>query len=698
MKKLLSALLILGMLCPLAAAEDAPAAQGAEIVESAPAAQSGPADEVPAPAGADAGKDTAPAGGADAGTEATPTDGAGTGSETTPENGAGAGSETTPESGAGAGGETTPESGVGTGGETTPESGADAGSETTPESGADAGGGTSPESGADAGGETTSEGGETDAPVETPEPALEGYLLDGDGAKLEGGPLGRLLNLPGALRVCVSTRRVVKVEDFLLARLREIEFLPDSDVATGDYRVVLSASESLRDEFTPERIDTLPDDAVGDLYIWLREELPAPEETPAPGPGRKLGVEAENLVQGAWSCAQPSFALSGIGPEDENCAYAAIILDERIAVLSEDIYLPREEGVYTLRFAILDGMGDIVDRSEKYTLWLDFTPPELSIEPDMERDYAMNLAFSDARSGVDALSLDGGASWIALDGAQSYAYAAGKRQVFAPGMILLRDAAGNVAANGEEIVLEKLPSMSGGGGGGGGSAAPKKQHARGDGDDALYAAYELELPEGAVEALELGGEALELGLSLEDGGHFAEPAAFEARLLRWAREGTQDEGAEADTLALRAQDVDGEAEEYVWRINGAVLRKLYNSDVRYLLLEARGAALSLPTVGFVAGTRYAELKMEGVSTAQFNYEIRMRAPDGAPAPDFSRAPDCGIGLWVEVAGERFALIDRQSTPEMYPFDVYCAPEDLPEYPYGAYPAFADGAEEEGEGA
>lgn len=31
---------------------------------------------------------------------------------------------------------------------------------------------------------------------------------------------------------------------------------------------------------------------------------------------------------------------------------------------------------------------------------------------------------------------------------------------------------------------------------------------------------------------------------------------------------------------------------------------------------------------------------------------------------------------------------------MYALDVYCAPDDLPEYPYGAYPAFADGAETE----
>ena len=318
---------------------------------------------------------------------------------------------------------------------------------------------------------------------------------------------------------------------------------------------------------------------------------------------------------------------------------------------------------------------------------------------DMEKNYAMNLSFSDALSGVDALSLDGGASWIALDGAQSYAYAADKKQLFAPGMILLRDVAGNVAANAEEVALDKLPSMSGGGGGGGGSAGPKKQHASGDGDDAQYAAYDLELPEGAMDTLTLGGEALELGLRVEDANRFAEPAAFEARLLRWAREGAREEDA-ADTLALRAQDADGDGAKraFVWRINGAVLRKLYNSDVRYLLLEAEGAALSLPTVGFVAGTRYAELKMEGVSTAQFNYEIRMSAGDAQDAPDFSRAPGCEIGIWVEVAGERFELKNRRSTPEMYPCDVYCAKEDLPEYPYGKYPAFMEDAQEEGEGA
>ena len=245
-------------------------------------------------------------------------------------------------------------------------------------------------------------------------------------------------------------------------------------------------------------------------------------------------------------------------------------------------------------------------------------------------------------------------------------------------------------------MLDKLPRMSGGGGGG--DSTPKKQHASGDGDTALYNAYPMELPEESMQVLTLGGDEVELSMELVRDSTPTTPGSFRAEMLRWTRDdGAEDvDAGEPDTLLLTAEPLtENEADcARVWKINGAVLRKLYNSDVRYLLLDVDGAMLSLPTQGFVAGTRYAELKMQGASTAEFTYEIRMRSAEDAQTLPFNRAPGCAAEIWVEVAGERFELIDRLSTPEMYPCDVYCAPDDLPDYPYGAYPAFADDTETE----
>ena len=534
---------------------------------------------------------------------------------------------------------------------------------------------------------------ESAAPEVTPLPEIEGYLLDAQGVQLQGGTLKELLQVEGALRVCVCTRKLIRLENFPLFRLNGIEFLPDAELGRR-YRVVLSASDDPADEYTPEIIEGFAEDAVGDLYIWLMEQPDQPTPTPAPEQG--LQVSPEDYYAGRWSCVPPTFHLSGISEGDSGSDYAVIILDERIALLSGSDYIPLDEGTYSVRFAIMDGMGDLTSRSDRYDLMLDFTPPELGIEVSQELDRTMTLHLSDALSGTASLSLDGGANWIALDGMESYPYTATEKQVFVPGSIQLMDNAGNLSENAEEIVLDKLPRMSGGGGGG--DSTPKKQHASGDGDTALYNAYPLELPEESMQVLTLGGEEVELSMELVRETAPTTPGSFRAEMLRWTRsDGAEDvDAGEPDTLLLTAEPLsENEADcARVWRINGAVLRKLYNSDVRYLLLDVDGAMLSLPTQGFVAGTRYAELKMQGASTAEFTYEIRMRSAEDAQTLPFNRAPGCAAEIWVEVAGERFELIDRLSTPEMYPCDVYCAPDDLPDYPYGAYPAFADDTETE----
>ncbi len=533
---------------------------------------------------------------------------------------------------------------------------------------------------------------ESPVPENTPEatstPATpedtEGWLLDAEGVRLLSGKLETLLAAEGDLQILVSTDQVIEIAEFPLERLREIELYPDPEIFPGsDWRIVCSRSERLRDEYSATEIEAALPGELAPLYIWVREELPSPTVDPSEV---QLLVHTENVTTGQWSNIRPSFTMEGIGAGSELCEYAVIILDERIAMLSGNSYMPEEEGVYTVRLAIMNEMGDIVDRSEKYTLWLDWSAPEMTIEISMDQDRTMHIYAGDRVSGVAGLSLDGGESWHEIS--DVFSYTAPEKQAFAPGMIQLKDNAGNLTYNETEIVLKKIPSYGGGSG-----SSVSKDHASGDGDTASYSAYALEIPSGKITTLTLGGEEIDLRLTGGEDGE--KPLSFTAELSSWMTAGGQ-EGRSRDTLVLYA---DAKAQgDIIWKINGAVLRKLYNSDIAYLVLARDGELLSLPTIGFNGGTRYAELKMMGASTQEFNYEIHMRLLDQPlerVRPGFNQSRRLLPGIWVEVDGERWQMLDRESTPEMYFYDVYCASEDLTAYPYGTYPGTTlDGETEE----
>ena len=541
---------------------------------------------------------------------------------------------------------------------------------------------------------------EGEQPLIMPVPEIpaqyEGYIRSGDD-RIEG-TLAELLAEAGAKTVYVSAKESVRIEGFRLTLFKDVKLLPDPEVFSDDYAVALAANGEALD---PETLDFSQDEIVTLTVSVVKREEPKPEDPePKPGEDQKvaLKVTPRNYSEGEWQSEIPSFLLEGIPEGDGGYdGYAAIIYDERIVPLAGDEYFAQEEGEYVVRFAILDALGDIADKSEKYALKLDFTAPELMIEVSEEHDYTMTLRAEDALSGVVELSLDGGATWVPLNEGESVVHTEARRKVFAPGEIVVRDVAGNLCANDVEIALDAIPREPaveswGGGGGGGGDASPTAApHASGDGDASPYDAYELALPEGAVDVLTLGGEEIDLGLEIASGDiPDALPGLFTAELTAWAVESGEFEPSD-DTLVLCAETgVARGAFTCTWRINGAVLRKLYNTDIRYLALAAGDAVLSLPTVGFTAGTRYAELKMEGVSTASFEYEIVMHINPGAegPAPaedGWNMIVSCEPEIYVEVEGERFDMIDRLTTPEMYPFDVYCGPADLPEYPYGEYP-------------
>lgn len=525
----------------------------------------------------------------------------------------------------------------------------------------------------------------SETPTATPAPSGDCWLLDESGARVERGSLTEILRRVGKLSVEVSTRETVVLRDFPLMHLSEITLTPDPDDFSGDRRVVCARSGDIADEITKAQMDAFTQDDIGDVYIWVAQngDTPTPTPTAAPTQGAlKLTVDARDYHADSWSCVQPRFVLSGIPEGDRQSSYVAVVLNDRFIVLSDGEYIPLEEGVYALRFALLDSMGDVADRSETYALRLDYTPPELMIEPSTTKNYSMTISMSDSGSGLDALSLDGGETWMDAANRSVYEYTAAKKTVFSAGTILLRDVAGNISANESEITLNKL-SYGGGGGGGSSDGKKKPEHASGSGDTAVYNAYGLLLPEGDMQRLSFDGEEVELTLTADD-----VPAQFTGSLVRWARAEATETEAAPDTLVLAADTSmhDGSACAYVWRINGAVLRKLYNSGINYLALRAGDSMVSLPTAGFSGGTRYAEMKMEGVSTAAFDYEIRMTIAPDVPADPLHPGE---VAIFAAVNGERFEMRDRMETPEMYLCDVWDGPADLPDYPYGAYPGLAE---------
>ena len=115
----------------------------------------------------------------------------------------------------------------------------------------------------------------------------------------------------------------------------------------------------------------------GSTCGWRKKpQGPTPTPTPKPGPVElDVFVAAENYMPGVWSCQAPSFTLSGIPEGARGYNYAVVAYDERFIILSGNAYTSRDEGEYSLRFAILDPIGDVCALSTRYDLKIDLTPP-----------------------------------------------------------------------------------------------------------------------------------------------------------------------------------------------------------------------------------------------------------------------------------------------------------------------------------
>ncbi|MDO4867044.1 MAG: hypothetical protein Q4C10_10865, partial [Clostridia bacterium] len=516
------------------------------------------------------------------------------------------------------------------------------------------------------------------------------------------GKLADVLNaaLGKDVEITLSAKKITdvrRIEKAALKQLSGITLKPSDD--TFEIKISLEGPEGQTIEL--KDLSGRQDDERADLYIWLSkpEETPSepePEPEPEPTPAPVLSVAVEGKTGAEWSNEAPVFTLSGI-PEGKAWSYAAVIYDERFVPLSDDTYTPEEEGVYTVRLVMLDELGDIVSASEKYTLWLDWTEPDgVSVRLDTETSYVVYLESSDAISGVEAISLDGGATWDAMTDGEEYRYAGSGPRTFAVGEIQVRDAAGNICPCEQEVELNKIEKENGGyygGGGGGGSSGtgkPAKTHASGDGEDTgEYDALSLELPEEPMRQLTVDGETMALTLVLESAQEANAPVG-QQRLFsaEWARWGGADD-AEPDTLVLSAELDDnlGDSFTYAWHFNGEVYRMLSNSGIKYVALKVGDDIAAFPTEGFTGGTKYTELKMLGVSTRRFDYTLTMKVnldPAHVTAmtdSDFSR--NCDLSIRTEVENMSYEL---SSSPQsiMYFYDVYLGPGDMLNQPFGQY--------------
>ena len=513
------------------------------------------------------------------------------------------------------------------------------------------------------------------------------------------------------------------------------KFVPDPEKYPDPKRI------SLHVQLTPPEGMLPPDDIHSYLYVWLEEipvPTPAPTEAPEqlpteppteqpteaptpvpeitpdpnaggtdfdpniPGSNIQITVDAADYTAGAWSGTQPAFTLGGVPEEAGNCSYAAIVYDERFVILSGDTYTARDEGTYDIRFAILDGIGDVLSLSDIYSLQLDYTPPAyimVSMLGDSYTDFTVYT--EDALSGITGYSVDGGVTWVAPDVDGGALFSAAEGSVIPAGSIMAKDAAGNTTVYPDDFILPEKISYGGGGGyyggGGGGGGSNQPEHAPTAQEVELnpYNALTLEIPVEPMTELTVGGMLLPFAVALNEHEGF-EPAedyapTFTAALAKWTPpvppEGEETEVSEGsdeepDTIILTLTPepaIPGE-HSYTFTVNGVVFRMLFNSGIDYVVLVSGDSCAAFPTAGFTAGSEFTRLKTEGVSTKKFDYTIDLLCDNLALRP---------FGMEIEVAVEQdgesitYMLTDDE-TQDMYYYDVQIGGVEMMDVPYGEY--------------
>ncbi|MDO4547798.1 MAG: hypothetical protein Q4D04_06870 [Clostridia bacterium] len=421
--------------------------------------------------------------------------------------------------------------------------------------------------------------------------------------------------------IYISASELLKVKGMNPEDVESVTFEPDPTVFdAGEYEVYVG-------DVTPKmaRKNRKKKSAGNDLYVRvIAKEVsdesggskpekpfqPGDEDGDAPS-GVEIKVTAEGYLPGMWADRPPLFTLGGMPDDGSRYNYAAIAYDERFVILSGDSFSAIDEGQYSLSFAILDGIGDIVAASERYEVMLDFTPP-VNIYVNMLSDSKKTFAViaEDALSGIDAFSVDGGYSWHKGDEHGIFTHTSNPGYTFPAGAIMARDVAGNIAVYPIDFTLPAKTSSSGGGGG---SSGTKVRHSPpGQIDFDPYDTLNLRLPGGEMKALIIDDTELPLTLSDEEG----KAMSFTAEFAAW---GNGEEGAASpDTLILTAAS---DSRKAVWTFNGVVYKMLANSGIEYLCFRHADGIAAVATEGFTSGTAYARLKAQGVSTRRFDYTI-----------------------------------------------------------------------------
>lgn len=390
----------------------------------------------------------------------------------------------------------------------------------------------------------------------------------------------------------------------------------------------------------------------------------APTETPAPT-GMTLEVTADGYEPGIWTNNPPVFTLSGIPEGSDEYVYGVFVCNERLILLAKDTdsYVPTEEGLTSVRFAILDMMGDVVALSDQYDLMLDLSAPDGPYLSGVDYcDTVCYIEAYDSLSGMSDISYDEGETWEPyIEYEDGLSIVGEKGDTIEAGTIWVRDVAGNISVNAEEFTFGKRKRT----GGTGGTGIKPIKHVKEtmDYSKANYNALELKFSDEPQTQLVAGETTLNLSLS-EGAGDAAKP--FTAKLAAWQTdEKAQDK---PNALVLTAQA--GE-ENSTWRFSGDVYKLLNNSGVDYLVFSTGEYMTALPTAGFTGGTQYGKLKASGVSTRKFEYTL---CQDEALRE---------TTLSVQVEGETY-LLEEDTAQPMYRYDVLVGTTDLMKNPYESY--------------
>ncbi len=396
------------------------------------------------------------------------------------------------------------------------------------------------------------------------------------------------------------------------------------------------------------------------------QPTPTPEVTPEPTrtPGVTLEVTAEDYTPGVWTNITPTFTLSGIPEGNEEYVYGVFICNEKLILLSNgnNTYMPTDEGWTSVRFAVLDKLGDVQALSDQYDMLLDFTPPDGPyLSGDDECKTVCYVTADDGLSGLNGISYDGGETWDEYtDPEQEMSFLGDVGDTVEAGEICVRDNAGNISYNAESFTFGKKKRA----GTGTGTGAKPIHHVKEtmDYSKANYNALELSVSDAPQTELAIGGTAINLSLRSE-----GQTEAFTAELTTWQTTAAETQTA-PNALVLTAAS---EAQTNVWHFGGEAYKLLYNSGVEYLVFASGDYIAVIPTAGFTGGTQYGKLKAGGVSTRKFEYTL---IQDEALRE---------TTLSVQVEGETYLLEENTESP-MYRYDVLVGTKDMMQNPYESY--------------